>query len=71
MLHETAVSWLRHRLEKSLPNRCWEETPTEFAARLRRCCAEVNAELDVESLCHDFPIRVRKLLERKGGRLSE
>ena len=23
LLHETAVSWLRHRLSRSTPNRCW------------------------------------------------
>ena len=71
MLHETAVSWLRVRLEASLPKRSWEETPQAFAIRLRHCCAEINAELDVEGLCRAFPTRIQKLVEAEGGRLKE
>ena len=71
MLHETAVSWLRLRLEASLPKRSWEETPQAFATRLRRCCAQINAELDVEGLCRAFPKRIQKLKDTKGGRLKE
>ena len=71
MLHETAVSWLRVRLGRTLPKRCWEETPASFGRRLRECCAQVNAELDVEGLCRDFPSRIEKLKEKKGGRLRE
>ena len=71
MLHETAVSWLRLRLERTVPNACWRETPEAFAARLRRCCADINATLDVEGLCRDFPKRVQMLLEKEGGRLKQ
>ena len=71
MLHETAVSWLRVRLEQSLPPRPWEETPEAYAARLRQCCADVNAQLNVDGLCRAFPTRIRKLVERKGDRLKE
>ena len=35
MLHETAVSWIRRGLTWTLPPKPWEETPTEFARRLR------------------------------------
>ena len=69
--HETAVSWLRHRLSETLPKRCWEETPEAFGARLRSCCTDINAKLDVEGLCWDFPKRVQKLVDQKGGRLKE
>ena len=71
MLHETAVSWLHRRLEASLPARCWEETPAAFGTRLRKCCAEINAELKVEKLCKDFPSRIRKLVLNEGGRLKQ
>ena len=47
LLHETAVSWLRHRLTETLPAKLWEETPAAFGARLRQCCAAVNADLEV------------------------
>lgn len=71
MLHETAVSWLRVRLEDSLPRRCWEETTDAFAARLRTCCADINSELDVDGLCRPFPTRIQKLVDAEGGRLKE
>ena len=71
MLHETAVSWLRHRLETSLPGRPWEETQEAFGARLRTCCADVNANLDVEGLCRSFRTRVQALVDNQGGRFKE
>ena len=43
----------------------------EYAARLRKCCEEVNGECDVEGLCRAFMGRITKLLDRKGGRLAE
>ena len=70
LLHETAVSWIRHRLEQSLPKKAWEETPEKFGARLRKACAEINAELDVVNLCHDFPSRVQELVDSEGDRLK-
>ena len=71
MLHETAVSWLRVRLERTLPSACWRETTEAFGTRLRACCADVNANLGVEALCRDFPKRVQLLLDQGGGRLKE
>ena len=71
MLHETAVAWLRRRLTESLPARCWEETPSAFGARLRAACADINANLNVDGLCHDFPKRIQELIEHKGGRLKQ
>ena len=59
------------RLAETLPNRCWEETPEEYGARLKLCCEAVNAKLDVEGLCWKFPVRVQKLLANEGGRLAE
>ena len=44
---------------------------TMFGARLRRCCADINATLDVAGLCRSFPARVQKLLDSEGGRLKE
>ena len=71
MLHETAVAWLRHRLEATVPKKSWEETPAAFAARLRTCCAYINRHHDVRGLCRAFPRRVEDLLAAKGGRLKE
>ena len=71
MLHETAVSWLRKRLTLTTPANVWEETPAQYAARLRRCCADINSTLDVAGLCRDFPKRIQTLLDKKGGRLKE
>ena len=66
MLHETAVSWLRHRLTLTAPADAWEETPAQYAARLRRCCADINSTLDVAGLCRDFPNRIQTLFDKKG-----
>ena len=55
LLHETAVSWLRKRLTRSTPKKCWEESREEYGRRLKRCCEEVNKECDVEGLCRDSP----------------
>ncbi len=71
LLHETAVSWLRKRLETSLPSRCWGETPAAFGARLRRRCSGVNAERDVAGLCRSFSARIQELMERNGDRLKK
>ena len=46
-------------------------TPEAFGVRLRSCCAHINAHHDVDGLCHDFPMRVQKLVDNKGGRLKE
>lgn len=71
MLHETAVSWMRRRLARTVPAKAWEETPREYAVRLKTCCDEINAELNVEGLCRGFPKRIDKLVQKKGGRLKE
>ena len=69
LLHETTVSWLRKRLERSTPKKCWEETREAYGRRLKRCCEEVNKECDVEGLCKDFPKRMKRMGEREGERL--
>ena len=38
MLHETAVSWIRLRLGRTVPAKPWEETRAEHTARLKMIC---------------------------------
>ena len=71
MLHETAVSWMRDRLTKTLPKRCWEEAPEAYRARLKACAAHINGTCDVEGLCRELPSRVRDLADREGDRLAK
>ena len=71
MLHETAVSWIRLRLARSVPAKAWEETREAYATRLKRICDEINDTLDVEGLCRSFLHSVAKLIDQEGGRLSE
>ena len=71
MLHETAVSWMRDRLTKTLPKRCWEEAPDAYRARLKACAAHINGSCDVEGLCRELPSRVRDLADREGDRLAK
>jgi hypothetical protein len=69
LLHETAVSWLRVRLQLSLPRQPWTETREQHGDRLREACRYINANHDVEGLCRALPERLRQLIERKGDRL--
>ncbi len=70
LLHETAVSWMRTRLGRTTPTKCWEETREQYGRRLKRCCDEVNKDCDVEGLCNGLPKRMRQLQEKDGDRLK-
>jgi hypothetical protein len=61
LLHETAASWLRHRLAQSTPKNCWKETRVEYGRRLKRCCEAENKDLDVQGLSQGFPKRLKLL----------
>ena len=71
LLHETAVSWLRHRLSRSTPRNCWEESREDYGRRLKRCCDEGNKECDVEGLCKELPKRMKLLQDKDGDRLKK
>ena len=71
LLHETAVSWLRRRLQRSTPKKCWEEMREAYGRRLKRCFEEVNKECDVAGLCRDFPKRIKLVHDRNGDRLPQ
>ena len=70
LLHDTAVSWMRTRLGRTIPTKCWEETPEQYGRRLKRCCDEVNEDCDVEGLCNGLPKRMRLLQDNGGNRLK-
>ena len=70
LLHETAVSWIRVQLTKTLPARPWEESSTQLFARLRLVAGRINSEYDVAGLCRQLPTRVARLHERGGGKLG-
>ncbi len=68
-LHETAVSWVRERLKRSLPKDPWHESEDHFAKRLKTAVEHVNAKHDVQGLCREMPSRMRMLVhETKGDR---
>ena len=70
--HETAVSWVRERLKRSLPKEPWNENEEHFAKRLKAAAEHVNAHFDVKGLCREMPARMRKLVhEKKGDRLKK
>ena len=71
MLHETAVAWLRLRLTKTLPKRCWEETLEAYRARLKENAAHINGSHDVEGLCRALPARLTALKRCEGDRLAK
>ena len=70
LLHETAVSWIRRRESLNRMARPWEETPEQFALRLKEIVQEINDTLNVDGLCRAFRHRVQKLLDRDGDRIS-
>ena len=63
--------WVRDRLKKTLPRRCWEETEEAYGARLKEAASYINSTHDVEGLCMEFPGRLRDLVERNGDRLAK
>ena len=71
MLHETAVSWIRDRLRKSIPPQPWLETPKEYESRLKCCCDYINENFNVDGLCRALPSRVNALVQNKGDRLRQ
>ena len=71
-LHETTVSWLRHRLAVTMPAEPWGETVEDFGARLKAATTYVNQHHDVKSLCEEMPQRMHDLVyETKGQRLGK
>ena len=70
LLHETAVSWIRHRETRCRPQIPWQETPADLGARLRRICQEINDKLNVEGLCKGWPKRVQELVDVEGDRIK-
>ena len=71
MLHETAVSWIRKLLSKSVPKKAWEESRDEYYSRLKAQCAHINSNYKVEGLCRELRQRVHDLFDRKGDRLGK
>ena len=71
LLHETAVAWTRVQLALTCPRTPWTETRSAFSDRLREVCRTMNAEHDVEGLCHEFPGRIQQLVDRGGDSLGK
>ena len=69
LLHETAVAWVRHREKTVRPVRPWEETPVQFATRLRGIFQDINDNLGVEGLCWSHPKRLQALVDAEGDRI--
>ena len=70
MLHETAVSWIRRREAQNRMTKPWEETPQQFAQRLKGIVQDINDTLNVEGLSRSFKARLEKLIESDGDRIS-
>ena len=70
MLHETAVSWIRHQLASTVPKAPWKETRAESGARLRRVVAEINRHHNTAGLCDSLLARLADLKLLGGDRLA-
>ena len=71
MLHETAVAWVRRRLECCLPAEPWTETRTEFKARLKSVANYINQAFDVAGLTREWPERLEAVAAANGGRIKK
>ena len=71
MLHETAVAWIRWKLERSLPACPWEETRAEYESRIKDAVRAINDTYDVASLTHELPDRITELIDNDGGRIPK
>ena len=60
-LHETAVSWMRHRLRLTVPQEPWRESVEDYEARLKAAAAHINEHHDIDGLCKEMPERMRLL----------
>ena len=47
------------------------ESREASAARMKRIVAGINNDYDVEGLCRELPMRIAKLVEKKGGKLRK
>ena len=70
MLHETAVSWIRHQLSCTVPKAPWPETRVEYGARLRRAVFEINRRHNTAGLCDSLLPRLAELKRLDGDRLA-
>ena len=67
LLHETAISWLRAQVAKTTPKRSWEETPNQFAKRLKAGVDHANANYNILGLSKEFPDRLKDLVRVTDG----
>ena len=70
MLHETAVSWIRHQLASTDPKALWKGTRAECGTRLRRAVAEINRHHNTAGLCNSLLSRLADLKLLGGDRLA-
>ena len=71
MLHETAVSWIRHQEGQTRPKEPWLESLEDYTSRMKGIAQDINNRLNVEGLCRALPKRVAKVIEAKGDRISQ
>ena len=69
LIHETAVSWIRTREEKTKPKKAWEETREDFSARMKAIARDINETCDVAGLCRSPPKRFQECVSLGGERL--
>ena len=71
MLHETAVSWIRHQEGQTRPKEPWLESLEDYTSRMKGIAQDINNRLNVEGLCRALPKRVAQVIEAKGDRISQ
>ena len=70
LLHETTVSWIRHRESTTRPKEPWTESVADFGARMKAICADINSTCKVDQLCRDVPKRLQEMKDAEGDRIN-
>ena len=72
LLHETAISWLKMRMARMSPTvrKPWEETPAQYAVRLKGNVSDINKTCGGSALSGSFLRRMEALAKKGGGRLK-
>lgn len=71
MLHETAVSWVRNRLSRTVPKRPWEETEAAYVKRLKAAALYINENHNVVNLNLELPSRAAAIVAADGGHIGK
>lgn len=72
LLHGTAISWLKMRMARTSATvrKPWEETPAQYAVRLKGNVSDISKTCDGSALSGSLLRRLEALAKKGGDRLK-